>query len=81
LVVPRRNKPIECGPRFDTDRHALLPGQAHDLPELPIGSQDKETLERANPGAERLTHSVEAVDHLLGIIVSIDWCHRADPQS
>ena len=81
LVVTGRNQAIQCSPRFHSHRHTLIPGQTRDFPELSVGSQHEETLDRTNPGAKRFAHGVEAVDHLQRVIVSIDWCHPAGPQS
>jgi hypothetical protein len=80
LVVSARCQTVECLRRLDMDRNSLRLRKLDKVMELPIGAEDKKSLQGPRAGPQGFTHSVEPVNQFRLTIASTGWCRLACPR-
>ena len=77
LMAAGRDQPVQCLPRFDTNRHAGLAGKLDEFFELPVRVHDDQPAQRPRAGAQRFLYRMQAEDDLAGLTASSGWFRRA----
>ena len=80
LVMSARRQAIEGRRRFDVDRNSLRLRKLDKVVELPIGAEDKKSLQGPRAGSQGFAHGMQPVNQFRWTIASTGWCRRACPR-
>ena len=80
LMIAAGNQAVESRRRLNMDRNALGLGLFHEVTELPIRTQDEETLERTAAGSQGFANGMQPIQQFGPVTASSGWCRRACPR-
>ena len=80
LVGSARRKTVERLRRLDMDRDSLRLRKLDKVVELPIGAEDKKSLQGPRAGPQGFAHGMQPVNQVRRTIASTGWYRRACPR-
>ena len=79
-MVPSRRKTVERLWRLNMDRDSLRLRKLDKVMELPIGAEDKKSLQGPRAGPQGFAHSMQPINQFRLTIASTGWCLLACPR-